>query len=186
MPSSAIRTADDVIAFLTGQHEQIKSLFAQVKSTNGSERDDAFTQLRRLLAVHETAEEEIVHPRARRELPNGDEVVRDRLEEENEGKQALAELEKLDANSPEFDAKFAKFEQDVIAHAEAEERAEFSALRDALAPEQLERMRTAAAVAEKMAPTRPHAGVESASANALAGPFAAMLDRARDALTSKS
>lgn len=36
---------------------------------------------------------------------------------------------------------------------------------------------------ERMAPTRPHAGTESATANAIVGPFAAMLDRARDAIT---
>ena len=39
----------------------------------------------------------------------------------------------------------------------------------------LERMRTAAEFAEKVAPTRPHPGVESATANLLAGPFAAAL-----------
>lgn len=33
-------------------------------------------------------------------------------------------------------------------------------------------------LAESTAPTRPHPGVESATANLLAGPFAAMLDRA--------
>jgi hypothetical protein len=40
-------------------------------------------------------------------------------------------------------------------------------------------------LAEAMAPTRPHPGVESAKANMLAGPFAMMLERARDALTGK-
>jgi hypothetical protein len=37
-----------------------------------------------------------------------------------------------------------------------------------------------------MAPTRPHPGVESAAANILVGPFAAMLDRTRDAISGKS
>ena len=35
-------------------------------------------------------------------------------------------------------------------------------------------------VAEAIAPTRPHAGVESAKLNFAVGPFASMLDRARD------
>jgi hypothetical protein len=39
---------------------------------------------------------------------------------------------------------------------------------------------------ESVAPTRPHPGVESATANLLVGPFASMLDRARDALSGKS
>ena len=40
-----------------------------------------------------------------------------------------------------------------------------------------------AVLAERTAPTRPHPGVELAGQNALVGPFAAMLDRARDALS---
>lgn len=46
-------------------------------------------------------------------------------------------------------------------------------------------MGRAAKLAEAIAPTRPHAGVESQVANILAGPFAAMLDRARDATVGK-
>ena len=38
--------------------------------------------------------------------------------------------------------------------------------------------------AEAIAPTRPHAGVESAKANFMVGPFASMLDRARDAIAA--
>jgi hypothetical protein len=37
-------------------------------------------------------------------------------------------------------------------------------------------------VAEAAAPTRPHPGVESAKANLLLGPPAAIMDRARDAI----
>ncbi|GAB4585097.1 hypothetical protein Ntsu_29290 [Nocardia sp. IFM 10818] len=45
-------------------------------------------------------------------------------------------------------------------------------------------MRRAVEIAEALAPTRPHAGVESVGANLLVGPFAAMLDRARDAIST--
>jgi hypothetical protein len=46
-------------------------------------------------------------------------------------------------------------------------------------------MRKAVKLAESVAPTRPHAGIESGLGNALVGPFASMLDRARDALSGK-
>jgi hypothetical protein len=36
--------------------------------------------------------------------------------------------------------------------------------------------------AEAIAPTRPHPDVESAKANLAVGPFASMLDRARDTI----
>ena len=73
----------------------------------------------------------------------------------------------------------------MLAHAEAEETQEFSQLRDALDERNLARMRTAVMLAEKTAPTRPHPGVELAGQNLMVGPFAAMLDRARDLLTGK-
>ena len=178
-----ITSGTDVVSFLKSQHEQVKALFERVVSAAGDERTKAFSALRRMLAVHETAEEEIVHPAARRALPNGEDIVRQRLHEENQAKKELAEIEKLDVSSPEFDAKIRKLKAAVIAHAEAEEREEFNALATALEPQRLERMRKAAEFAESVAPTRPHPGIESAAANMLAGPFAAMVDRSRDALS---
>jgi len=183
--TQTISSGQDVVTFLKSQHEQIKALLGQVLETTGKQRSETFTELRRLLAVHETAEEEVVHPKARRTLENGDEVVSERLKEENEGKQALSELEKLDVDSAEFETEFRKFQKDVLEHAEAEEQKEFSKLADKLDDDQLEKMRSAVKMAESMAPTHPHPGVESATANLLAGPFAAMMDRAKDALSGK-
>jgi hemerythrin superfamily protein len=176
----------DVVAFLKEQHQQIKALFSEVRSTRGEQRRDAFFALRRLLAVHETAEEEIVHPAARRTLPNGDVIVDARLQEENKAKQMLSAIEELDLESKEFEAQLNSLAMDVVAHAEAEERQEFGPLGERMDTQQLERMRSAVKLAERVAPTRPHPGVESAAANFMAGPFAAMLDRARDVFSGKA
>ena len=176
----------DVVAFLEEQHQEIKALFSEVRATRGEARKSAFYSLRRLLAVHETAEEEIVHPAARRALPHGEMLIDARLQEENKAKKQLAALEQLALDSAEFDAQFSTLAMDVVAHAEAEERYEFEPLGERLEPEQLERMRRAVKVAERVAPTRPHPGVESQAANLLAGPFAAMLDRARDLFSGKA
>lgn len=181
-----INSGTDVVTFLEEQHEQIELLFERVTMTQGSEREKAFYALRRLLAVHETAEEEIVHPAARRGLPDGEAVVEARLREENEAKQMLASLEDLDVDSAEFSSRFMALRASVLAHAEAEETFEFERLGSVIDPKRLETMRKAAEFAEAVAPTRPHPGVESAAGNLLAGPFASMLDRARDALSGKS
>lgn len=185
MTATKIENAQDVVTFLKAQHEQIKSLLSQVAESSGSQREEAFTQLRRLLAVHETAEEEIVHPRARHELDDGDAIVSARLEEENEGKQVLSELEKMDVSSREFEEKFASFRKDVLEHAEAEEHEEFGRLAQELDAGQLEKMRRAVEFAESTAPTHPHPGAESRTANMVVGPFAAMMDRAKDAISGK-
>ncbi|MEA5363196.1 hypothetical protein VA596_26945 [Amycolatopsis sp., V23-08] len=49
-------------------------------------------------------------------------------------------------------------------------------------PERLRAMAVTVRLAEAVAPTRPHAGVESAKANLLLGPPVAIMDRARDAI----
>lgn len=185
MAHSAMESPGDVVDFLVSQHEQIKASFAATLSASGKEREKAFVELRRLLAVHETAEEEVVHPRAKRKISGGAAVVDERLHEEHEAKTVLQQLEKLDVDSEEFTRMLTQLRDAVIEHAEHEERDEFSKLGQELSGDELERMGRAAKLAEAVAPTRPHAGVESQMANLAAGPFAAMLDRARDAIIGK-
>ncbi|HET6876124.1 MAG TPA: hemerythrin domain-containing protein [Jatrophihabitans sp.] len=186
MSDTSISNAQDVVEFLKAQHDQVKQLFERVLEVDGDLREQSFLALRRLLAVHETAEEEIVHPRAKKTIEDGDTIVAARLEEEREAKEKLAKLEKLDVSTAEFETQFRLFRQDVLAHAEAEERDEFPRLARDIDEHTLHKMRRAVETAESMAPTRPHAGVESKTANMLAGPFAMMLDRARDRITGKS
>jgi hemerythrin superfamily protein len=180
-----LQTGNDVVSFLKLQHEQIKELFGRVKAARGPERAKAFHDLRRLLAVHETAEEEIVHPVARRALPDGAAIVGARLREERAAKKALAELETLDVESAAFAERLDGLEQSVLAHAEAEEKEELELLQTKLDPERLARMKRRALLAERIAPTRPHAGLESAAANILVGPLVAVIDRLRDAILER-
>jgi hemerythrin superfamily protein len=180
-----VQSADDVVKFLEGQHDLIKDMFDDVLSASSDEaRQTAFVDLRQLLAVHETAEEMIVHPRARAELDGGDVIVDARLQEEHQAKIQLQELERMDVGSEEFLVELRQFQQAVIDHAELEETEEFTALTREVSAEDLKRMATAVRAAEAIAPTRPHPGVESAKANFVAGPFASMLDRARDIIKS--
>jgi len=179
-----VQSTDDVVKFLKAQHNLIKDMFDEVLSASEPKaREKAFTELRALLAVHETAEEMVVHPRARA-LDDGDAIVDARLKEEHEAKEQLSKLEKMDIGSDEFLDELTKFRDDVVEHAEREENEEFSILRDKLDSGDRKRMVAAVQAAEAIAPTRPHPGVESAKANFAVGPFASMLDRARDAISA--
>ncbi len=179
---TATAQKQDIIDLLISQHNEIKSLFAEVKAAQRSEQKrQAFQQLVRLLAVHESAEEEVLHPAARDDA--GDAVVEARLREEGEAKRVLSDLYDLGVDAPGFDAKFAEFEQAVLAHATHEEQEEFPALRRKTDANRLHRMAGAVRAAEAIAPTRPHpAAGESAIANMLAGPPLAIFDRMRDAV----
>jgi hemerythrin superfamily protein len=185
MADAAGQTPTDVVRFLVRQHEQIKSLFAETLAASGQARERAFVELRRLLAVHETAEEEIVHPRAKRKISNGDKIIGARLAEEHEAKTMLAELEKLDVDAQSFTDMLTKLRDAVVEHAEQEENQEFNELEQVVGDDELQQLGRAAKLAEAIAPTRPHAGVESQIANLFAGPFAAMMDRARDTIIGK-
>jgi hypothetical protein len=173
----------NVIDLLLGQHEEIKTLFTQLALVSGQEKKDLFDDLVRLLAVHETAEEEVVHPAARRRIDNGDDIVQGRLDEERKAKQALAELYDLGVDHPEFDHRLDQLAISVTEHAIMEQTEEFPALREALGPDELRRMAGAVKAAQAVAPTRPHPTVgESATANILVGPPVAVFDRVADAV----
>ena len=169
----------DAIDLLIHQHQEIRRLFEEVDRSTGHAREEAFEKLCRFLAVHETAEEEVVHPLARRVIPNGDQIIEARLQEENEGKRVLQALEKMGTSAAGFEPLFTEFRKSVLEHAEHEEREEFAELR-ARGGAELRGLAAAIKAAEAMAPTHPHPGVESATKNILIGTFAAAADRTRD------
>ncbi|MEU0913361.1 MULTISPECIES: hemerythrin domain-containing protein [Streptomyces] len=171
---------DDVVALLMRQHGDIRNLFDEVEATSGEERRDAFRRLVRLLAVHETAEEEVVHPFVRRSVAGGQEIVEDRLKEEREAKEMLATLDDMDPDGPDFLPKLIELRRDVQMHARAEERYEFIHIRRSTDVTDLAAMAKAVKAAEAMAPTRPHPGVESGAKNMALGPVAALMDRTKD------
>ncbi len=183
MSDMIIASPDDVIAFLKAQHNLIEDMFDQVLHASDPEaREKPFVQLRQLMAVHETAEEMVVHPRARRDVEAFDSIVDARLEEEHDAKQLLSRIEKMDITSDEFIEELKTLRDSVLDHALHEEKYEFPKLEQQLDDEESKRLTTAVRAAESIAPTRPHPGVESAKLNFAVGPFASMLDRARDLL----
>jgi hemerythrin superfamily protein len=173
----------DVVDLLVSQHAEARRLFAVLRSGLGAARQEPFEELIRLLAVHETAEEEVVYPVVRAQVPNGEALADARTEEEDRAKAALSDLEKVGVDSPEFDAQLQAVEQLVLSHANAEESEVFQRLREAISADELQALASAVEKAEKFAPTHPHPhGPESAVGNVLLGPFVAIVDRVRDAI----
>lgn len=176
---------DDVVEVLVRQHHRIRELFSEVRSAHQDARKQMFDELRALLAVHEAAEEVIVRPVAKDTA--GKEEVKARNEEEREANKVLARLERMDLESPAFEEAFADFERSVLDHAAHEEAEEFPAVRAGRTEEQLRGMGRRLVAVERLAPTHPHPTVAgSPTAQRVTGPFAAMMDRARDALARSS
>lgn len=174
---------ENVVDLLIDQHNQIRTLFVDVAAATGDRKREAFEDLVRLLAVHESAEEAVVHPTARRKIDNGEEIVDERLGEEKQAKQSLAELYDLGVEHVAFDDRLRSLAELIAVHSTAEETEEFGQLRACLTEDELRRMAGVLKTAEAVAPTRPHpmAG-ESAVANVVTGPPLALFDRVRDAV----
>ncbi|WP_237110697.1 hemerythrin domain-containing protein [Nonomuraea sp. MG754425] len=170
----------DVIDLLMAQHGRIRDLFDEVEQAPPDRVGEAFDRLTRMLSVHETAEEEIVHPYARRKLDNGQGVVADRLGEEHRAKRLLLDLHKSGVDHPQFWDGLAALRAVVTAHARSEERYEFARLRANTSVVERRAMAAAVRAAESLAPVRPHPGTESAAGNLVLGPPLAVMDRARD------
>ncbi len=170
-----------VVATIQRDHRQIEQMLTLVDQATGSARQEAFEDLVRKLAVHETAEEMVVHPLLKD--IGAEDVAQSVLSEEDTAKKALSGLDGMSVTSPEFEAKFQTIKADVLRHAEHEERDEHPRLMQNEPREKLERLATVFEAAEKTAPTRPHAAApESRAGNLALGPILSVTDRVRDAI----
>lgn len=173
----------DVIRILLEQHARIKDLFRDLKSATGEHRQQAFDELRALLAVHETAEEMVLRPVSADVA--GTSVTDARNDEEAEANKVLAELEDMDVTSAGFATKLAAFEQSVSEHAEKEEKEEFPPVLASCDEDKRASMGRKLMAAEKMAPTHPHPSTAgSPAAQWAVGPFASIVDRTRDVISN--
>jgi hemerythrin superfamily protein len=172
---------------LRQQHAEVISLFQQFDEAPAARRGEIFDCLRRALAVHETAEEIVVHPAAKLLGEEAATIADRRIAEEGEAKQALADLERLGPDGDGFGVQMRLFRQLVEAHATAEETELFPLLDARLDLEDRRQMGEQVEVAESIAPTHPHPhGPDSGIGNQLVGPFAAMIDKVRDHLHQRA
>ncbi|HEX4790483.1 MAG TPA: hemerythrin domain-containing protein [Actinospica sp.] len=172
-----------VIAVLLAQHARIRESFAAVQVAPPEQRQEPFDRLRERLAVHEAGEEIVVRPISRESA--GSQITDARNHEESEAAKMLAELEGMDVAGEQFGAKLNELAKSVSEHAEREETEEFPAVQNARSEQELVALGEKLLKAERPAPTHPHpAAAGSTVAQRVLGPFAAMLDRARDAYRS--
>ncbi|MEU7278299.1 hemerythrin domain-containing protein [Streptomyces sp. NPDC045431] len=167
MPEASGGGGQDVVALLEEQHVRLRRLFDELMRSEGKAREERFGELAGLLAVHEAAEEEMVHPFARGRIEDGERIVEQRLEEEKRVRAGLRALEELGGelgvDAPEFAERCAALRDDLMAHAEAEEREEFARLRETSDHDQLENLAKAVKAAQAVAPSRPGRGTTPAT-----------------------
>jgi hemerythrin superfamily protein len=184
-----------VFDVLASDHEQVKQLLSKFEAAPAASGvNDSLLAARKKMAEtlvieesrHEAAEEMYFWPAVRKLLPDGDELADRAIGQEQEGKRILAKLDKLQADSPEFDMLVGEFAKAAREHISFEETQVWPGLRAVLTDTESFELGDSLEKAKKTAPTRPHPHTP-ASPGVLktAGPAAAAADRARDAATGR-
>jgi len=139
----------DAITVLGRQHSQVRWLLKELQalpshSTGGepedlSERKSIVDMITVRLSEHETIEERHFWPAVRKQLPDGDHYADTAHKQEQEGKDALSELGRLDPDSRKFDEHVEQFVMQVRKHVALEELV-FLKLREAMSQKALDRL----------------------------------------------
>jgi hypothetical protein len=171
----------DVLEVLTAHHARMNLLCGRAAGFTGDEARMAFGDLAQLIAVHEMAEEQIIHPLMRRLRP--DDHLVDRLhDEESQISDALSDVVRAAAHG-HLDDTIGGPREMMNAHSRREERDEFPQFRRSVPVQERREMGRAVRAAEAAAAAE--AGPRDP---ALAGPraVAQTADRVRDALAGFS
>jgi hemerythrin superfamily protein len=109
---------------------EVEELFAQIEAlpTGDPQRKQLVDEVTRELIRHAIAEEAYVYPEVRKVLPNGDQIADHELTEHSEAERTMKDLEKLEANDPEFDPLVGNLIKTIRHHVQDEEANLFPSL----------------------------------------------------------
>jgi hemerythrin superfamily protein len=174
----------DVITIIKQDHRQLDQTFASYKkASDAAEKDRLVKDMTSALAKHAAAEEILVYPALRRAEGAGHEAAEEAIDEHQQIKRILADLDGLAGDDRQQKAKVTELERAVKHHVQEEEKELLPKLAAATEPRRLDQMGSAFERMKPLLPTRAHPNVPgTSSAQLLAGPLASMADHIRDLL----
>jgi hemerythrin superfamily protein len=178
----------DATEFLAQDHREVEGLFERFEQATGDtwEKGKIVEEIIKELSIHAAIEEEVFYPEVKAAVPDGEGLVDHSLDEHQEVKELLAELDSMDPGDPGFHQKVEKVISDVKEHVEEEEGEMFPKLREAISADQLLEIGEKLERAKKRGPTRPHPmAPNEPPANKVVGPPTGAVDRARDKLVGR-
>ena len=156
----------DVFEVLRADHAAVEQMLAALENSPGHSAGAGSTVLaarkevaQRLVidsSQHEAAEEQYFWPAVRQRLASGGDLADQAIAQEQEAREALARLDKLDAGRDEFDQVIAGFIPAARRHIEFEETRVWPGLRDALSSAEARELGDKLSQARELGPTRPH------------------------------
>ncbi|WP_338899740.1 hemerythrin domain-containing protein [Streptomyces sp. TG1A-60] len=178
----------DVIAELTTDHQEVEEMFGEIEAlpSGDPQRKQYADKVTIELVRHSIAEEAYLYPAVREHVPDGDTVADRELEDHAEAERTMKELERCEADDPEFDRLITQLMTEIRRHIQDEEDNLFPRLRESCSADALNSLGEKVRTAKKTAPTRPHpAAPDTPPANRLLAPGMGLVDRMRDALTGR-
>ncbi len=181
----------DVIALIKADHVAVNQLFTRYRDLGPralKSRRRIADRVIKELSIHAAVEEQILYPKVRTAVPNGERLAKEAIDEHQSVKNLLAELDKCAPESDQFDALMTRVRDEVRHHVKEEEASDgiLGRLRKHTPAAELREMATLMRAAKKSAPTRPHPNAPSTPpGNILIGAAAAIIDKARDTLTGR-
>jgi len=174
----------DVTTIIEHDHREVEGLFAAyAASDDAEEKDRIVDQVRLALAPHAAAEEILVYPKLRRIAEQGDVQSSHAIDEHQEIKRLLSEVDKMSSEDTGRDARVLELQHAVEHHVQEEEASLLPSLRAGMDADGLDRMGDLFEQMKPLLPTHPHPLVPgTATAQLLAGPLASVADRIRDFL----
>jgi hypothetical protein len=180
----------EVVALLSSQHEQIRELFDGALEADADGRRQSFAELRYAVAMHESADYVVIHPRLRQVIGGSADLIDALMLEELAIERALGDLEGIPLQTDHFRVELARLRDMIAEHIRHEDADEFPLLNQ-LDPLEGRRLARAVQTLSGLAISGsegeyPHADLAPGSPNMMVGPFAAILDRARQFLVLPS
>lgn len=176
-------TGPDAVALLTADHARVDAMFKQIESlSEGDIRAGLVRDAIEELSVHAAIEEHVLYPVMRKELPDGETLVHEAIDEHQKVKETLAAIERAETVA-ERDPLLAQLIGDVRHHVDQEETELFPKLAASIKRSEIQEMGAKLAAAKKLAPTHPHPHAPNTPpGNIVGGVVTAVIDKARDAL----
>ncbi len=184
----------EVFEVLAKDHAEVKQMLAELEAGPAAATTSKDLSMRKKMveqlvieeSKHEAVEEMYFWPAVREKLPDGDKLAGTAIGQEQEGKEVLDKLDKLDVSDAGFEKLVTKFIEAGRTHISYEETQVWPSLRNALSAEEASEIGTKIEQGKKTAPSRPHPHTPpSPGVLKAAGPLAAAADRARDKATGR-
>ncbi len=185
--SIATQTVDElggprsVLARQRRDHVQLDRLLHQLEATTGAPQEGVLQRIDRLVFSHAFAEEAVLWPVLRRELPDGDELTLRVEQEHQEVNELVAALERDGQDDHRRPARLARLVEVLREDVRDEEDVLLPRLQEQLSHDELRRLGARWELVRRIAPTRPHPTVSRRPpGNALSALPLSLLDRTRD------